>query len=77
METLAVIRAKRLYDVIRFPVCTHDFPDLELKGREASLTYHSDCGFSFFSFFNFTNMPGGYLYEGDHFTCPIWGKRLN
>lgn len=77
METLAVIRAKKLYDVIRFPVSTHDFPDLESKGREASLTYHSDCGFSFFSFFNFKNMPGGYLYEGDHFTCPRCGKRLD
>lgn len=77
METLAVIRAKKLYDVIRFPVSTHDFPDLEAKGREASLTYHSDCGFSFFSFFSFKNMPGGYLYEGDHFTCPRCGKRFD
>lgn len=77
METLAVIRAKKLYDVIRFPVGTHDFPDLESKGREASLTYHSDCGFSFFSFFNFMNIPGGYTYEGDHFTCPRCGKELD
>lgn len=77
METLAVIRAKRLYDVIRFPVSTHDFPDLELKGREASLTYHSECGFSFFSFFDFHNVPGGYTYEGDHFTCPRCGKELD
>lgn len=77
METLAVIRAKKLYDVIRFPVSTHDFPDLESKGREASLTYHSDCGFSFFSFFNFMNIPGGYTYEGDHFTCPRCGKELD
>lgn len=77
METLAVIRAKKLYDVIRFPVSTQAFPDLESKGREASLTYHSDCGFSFFSFFNFKNMPGGYLYEGDHFTCPRCGKRFD
>lgn len=77
METLAVIRAKKLYDVIRFPVSTHDFPDLESKGREASLTYHSDCGFSLFSFFNFKNLPGGYIYEGDHFTCPRCGKKLD
>lgn len=77
METLAVIRAKRLYDVIRFPVSTQAFPDLESKGREASLTYHSDCGFSFFSFFNFMNIPGGYTYEGDHFTCPRCGKELD
>lgn len=77
METLAVIRAKKLYDVIRFPVSTQAFPDLELKGREASLTYHSDCGFSFFSFFNFMNIPGGYTYEGDHFTCPRCGKELD
>lgn len=77
METLAVIRAKKLYDVIRFPVGTHDFPDLESKGREASLTYHVDCGFSFFSFFSFKNMPGGYIYEGDHFTCPRCGKRFD
>lgn len=34
METLAVIRAKKLYDVIRFPVSTQAFPDLESKGRE-------------------------------------------
>lgn len=77
METLAGIRAKKLYDVIRFPVSTHDFPDLESKGREASLTYHSDCGFSLFSFFNFKNLPGGYIYEGDHFTCPRCGKKLD
>lgn len=54
METLATLHAKELYDVIRFPADT---------SGEPVLTLHTQCGFSFFSFFGSRGFPWGSLFH--------------
>lgn len=54
MKTLATLHAKELYDVIRFPADT---------SGEPVLTLHTQCGFSFFSFFGSRGFPWGSLFH--------------
>lgn len=77
MKTLATLHAKELYDVIRFPADTsgEHIPDPDGRGREPVLTLHTQCGFSFFSFFGSRGFPQGYRSECDRYPCPRCGKR--
>nr|DAW03793.1 MAG TPA: hypothetical protein [Caudoviricetes sp.] len=65
MKTLATLHAKELYDVIRFPADTsgEPIPDPDGRGREPVLTLHTQCGFSFFSFFGSRGFPWGSLFH--------------
>lgn len=78
MKTLATLHAKQLYDVIRFHAFTSDehIPDPDGRGREPVLTMHTQCGFSFFSFFGSRVFPRGYRSECNHYTGPRCGKLL-
>lgn len=78
MKTLATLHAKQLYDVIRFHADTSDehIPDPDGRGREPVLTMHTQCGFSFFSFFGSHGFPQGYRSECNRYTCPRCGKLL-
>lgn len=78
MKTLATLHAKQLYDVIRFPAdpSGERIPDPDGRGREPVLTLHTQCGFSFFSFFGSRGFPQGYRSECDRYTCPRCGKLL-
>lgn len=78
MKTLATLHAKELYDVIRFHADTSDehIPDPDGRGREPVLTMHTQCGFSFFSFFGSRGFPQSCRSEGDRYTCPRCDKIL-
>lgn len=78
MKTLATLHAKELYEVIRFHADTSDehIPDPDGRGREPVLTMHTQCGFSFFSFFGSRGFPQGYRSECNRYTGPRCGKLL-
>lgn len=65
MKTLATLHAKELYDVIRFPADTsgEHILDPDGRGRKPVLTMHTQCGFSFFSFFGSRGFPWGSLFH--------------